>query len=358
MRYYQNGLWLLLCLGLFASCVKDKPNPNNNDHTTTDDRKIFIANEGVFGNGNASLSYINTVKDSIVNNVYTSVNNTSLGDVLQSLTVWKDKLYLVVNNSNKIVIVHKKTLVKQGEISVSQPRYLQVVNDHKAYITSMYGARIYLLDPSSDVITDTIHTSNKNNEGITLLQNKIYVCPWDTACNYIYEIDPAVAGINRQITIGGYAPTQVLADKNQKLWVIAGNPTYGKQASITQVDPVSGAILKTIPFGNGADLIKPAFNPTKDTLYFIGVDYQGNANAYNGIYRIPITATQAPVQAFIPAQQLQYFWALGIDPATGLIYVGDPKGFIQKGSVLVCRPDGTMVRQYLSELGPACFHFE
>lgn len=361
MKCFSRTSWLLfsgICL-LWAACVKDKPDPGHNGHTITDDRKIFIANEGVFGNGNASLSYINTVTDSIVNNIYaTANNNVPMGDVLQSLTVWNDQLYLVVNNSNKIIITDKKTFVKKGEISVTQPRYLKIIDQNKAYITSMYGSRIYVFNPSTNQITDTIHTTNRHNEGITTLNNKVYVCPWDTACNYIYEIDPSGTGISRQISIGGYAPTQVLADKNQKLWVIAGNHTYGKQATITQIDPVTGNTLKTISFGGDADLIKPAFNPAKDTLYFIGVNYQGSANSYNGIYRMPISATQAPAQAFIPAQQLQYFWALGIDPATGLIYVGDPKGFIQKGSVLVYRQDGTLVKQFLAELGPGYFYFE
>lgn len=359
MIQHLKGLLLFCCcITLFTACVKDKPNPGNNGNPTTDDRKILIANEGVFGNGNASLSYINTVTDSIINNVYSAANNTPLGDVLQSLAVWDNKLYLVVNNSNKIVIVDKKTFVKQGEISVNQPRYIQFVDQHKAYITSMYGRRIFVLNPTTNQITDTITTTNKNNEGITMLNNKVYVCPWDTGINFIYEIDPATNAISRQITTGGYAPAQVLIDKNQKLWVLGGNHTYNKTATLTQLDPVSGSIIKTITFSNDADLIKPVFNPGRDTLYFIGVDYQGTANTYNGIYRMPITATQAPTQAFIAAQQLQYFWALGIDPATGLIYVGDPKGFIQKGSVLVYRPDGTPVKQFLAELGPGYFYFE
>jgi len=359
MSQYFKGLILFCCsIALFTACVKDKPNPGNNGNPATEDRKILIANEGVFGNGNASLSYINTVTDSIINNVYTAANNVPLGDVLQSLSVWNGKLYLVVNNSNKIVIVDKKTFVKQGEISVNQPRYIQFVDQHKAYITSMYGRRIFVLNPTTNQITDTIATTNKNNEGITLLNNKVYVCPWDTGSNFIHEIDPSANVISRQINIGGYAPTQVLVDKNQKLWVLAGNHTYNKPSTLTQLDPVSGSIIKTISFGSDADLIKPAFNATRDTIYFIGVNYQGTANAYNGIYRIPITATQAPTQAFIAAQQLQYFWALGIDPVTGLIYVGDPKGFIQKGSVLVYRPDGTPVKQFLAELGPGYFYFE
>ncbi|RQO30889.1 hypothetical protein DBR32_09245 [Taibaiella sp. KBW10] len=357
---YSKGFWLviLLCSTVFFSCVKDKPNPGDKGQITTE-RKIVIANEGVFGNGNASLSYIDVSKHSIVNNVYSNQNNGSLlGDVFQSMTVVGDKLYLIINNSNKIVVVDKNTFTKQTEISIPQPRYMQVAGNNRAYVTNMYGNKIYIVDLAANTVSGAISTTNKNNEGIIALNNKIYVCPWDTACNFIYEIDPASNSITNRIPIGGYAPTQVLTDKNNMLWVVAGNPLYHKPATITQINPANNSILKTISFGADAELIKPAFNPTKDTLYFIGVDYQGRVNSYNGIYRMPITATQAPTQAFIAAQNLQYFWGLGIDPLSGKIYIGDPKGFTQKGSVLVYNPDGSLVDQYLAELGPGYFYFE
>lgn len=354
-----SGLLILCCSIFFFACVKDKPQPGNNGQTDTTARKILIANEGVFGNGNASLSYIDVAKSTIVNNVYSNENNGALlGDVFQSMALVGDQLYLLINNSNKIVIVNRRTFKKQGEIGIPQPRYMQVIGNNKAYVTNMYGNKIYILDLGTNSISGTISTTNKNNEGILALNNKVYVCPWDTACNFIYEIDPASNSISHQVSIGGYAPTQVLADKNNMLWVIAGNPVFNKPASITQINPANNSIIKTISFPANADLIKPVFNPTRDTLYFIGVDYQGRTNSYNGVYRMPITATQAPVQPFVAAQNLQYFWGLGIDPQTGKIYIGDPKGFIQKGSVLVYRPDGSLQEQYLAELGPGYFYFE
>ncbi len=65
-----------------------------------------------------------------------------------------------------------------------------------------------------------------------------------------------------------------------------------------------------------------------------------------------------PAQPFIAAKQLQYFWALGIDPATGNIYVGDPRGFIQKGTAYIYRPDGTPVNSFNVGLGPGHFYFD
>ena len=71
-----------------------------------------------------------------------------------------------------------------------------------------------------------------------------------------------------------------------------------------------------------------------------------------------INAANLPTQPFIPSQSFQYFWALGIDERTGNIFVGDPKGFVQKGSVSVYQPDGTLVKTFKTGVGPGHFYFE
>lgn len=99
------------------------------------------------------------------------------------------------------------------------------------------------------------------------------------------------------------------------------------------------------------------FNPTKDTLYFIEVNYSGGQQN-NGIYRMGIHDATLPSQAFIQAQNLQYFWALGISSKSGNIYVGDPKGFTQKGTVLVYNASGSLTHQFAVGLGPGHFYFD
>ena len=65
-----------------------------------------------------------------------------------------------------------------------------------------------------------------------------------------------------------------------------------------------------------------------------------------------------PAQPFVAAKQYQYFWALGVDPVTGNIYVGDPKGFVQKGSVYIYQQDATLIKTFSVGLGPGHFYFD
>jgi hypothetical protein len=116
-------------------------------------------------------------------------------------------------------------------------------------------------------------------------------------------------------------------------------------------------IVKSFVFAADVEVIKPCFNPAKDSLYFIEVNYSGTT-VNNGIYCISIDAATLPLIPFIGCQANQYFWALGIDSNSGLIYVGDPKGFVQKSNVSVYTPQGIMLHQYTVGIGISSFYFD
>jgi hypothetical protein len=99
------------------------------------------------------------------------------------------------------------------------------------------------------------------------------------------------------------------------------------------------------------------FNPSRDTLYFIDADFSGGQQN-NGVYRMGIHEAALPSIAFVPAQALQYYWALGIDPGSGYIYVGDPQGFSTgKGSVMVYNQAGVLQHKFNVGVGPGHFCF-
>lgn len=355
----KRAALVLLCFNflLLSACVKDKPQPQNTEISNSSGRKIWVANEGSLGNGNASLSFILPDKDSIYNNIFEGKNNQSLGDVFESMLLVGNRLFMAINNSDKIQIIDKDNFTSLGTISVQKPRYMVVVDSHKMYVSSLFYADINIVDPTTLQVTGSIQTDYPNTEGLLVFNQKVYACNWDTACNYLYEINPENNQIVKRIFIAGYAPQQVLADKEGKLWVLAGNTEKGKPATLTRIDPVSGSILQSFHFPAAADVMKPCWNAGKDTLYFLEVNYNGGTSN-NGVFRMDIHAQTLPANPLVQAKSLQYFWALGVDSTTGKIYVGDPKGFIQRGSVLVYDNNGNLLQTYAAELGPGFFLFE
>jgi DNA-binding beta-propeller fold protein YncE len=354
-RESYKALIVALCCMLVA-CVKDKPQPPGGAAPGAS-RSVYVVCEGNFGNGDATLYLFDPVKDSVYGDLYKSANSQPLGDVFQSMTRIGGQFFLCINSSDKVVVTDTGSRKLIATIPIPKPRYILPISATKAYVSTLYSNKVYIINPETHAITGSIELPNLNPEGMCLYNNSAIICTWDTACHVIFKIDAGTDKIMQTIKIPGYAPQAALMDKEQMLWILAGNQAKGKPATWTRIDPSSGEILAVYNFPGNADALKPVFNNTKDTVYFIEVNYYGGISN-NGIYRMGIHDASLPEQAFVPAKQYQYFWALGIDPVTGYIYAGDPKGFIQKGSVYIFRQDGVKTDSFNVGVGPGHFYFE
>lgn len=352
-REYCKILILIFACWL-ASCKKDKPDDHPIPAPTPGN--VFVVCEGSYGTGNASLYSISAARDTAYGDLYKSANGQAIGDVFQSIQAIGDKFFLCINNSDKVLVLNKSDLKLIAAINVPKPRYILPVSAEKAYVSSIYHNKVYVINPQTSSLTDSITLPYQNTEGMCLYNGTAFICTWDTACNTLYKINTATNELLQSIKIGGYAPQSALLDKEQMLWVLAGNKTKGKAATLTRIDPFTGDVLTIYHFPSDADPLKPVFNLTKDTLYYIEVNYTGGT-VNNGIYRIGIHEAGLPTVPFIPAAQYQYFWALGIDPASGNIYVGDPTGFTQKGKVIIYQQNGSLIRSFDVGLGPGSFCF-
>ncbi len=349
-----KALIALCCL--LVACQKDKPAAPATT-VPVGGYNVYVVCEGNFGLGEASLYDYQPLKDSVYGDLYKSINNQPLGDVFQSMVRIGNRFFLCINNSDKIVVLNVPGLKLAGTIDIPKPRYILPVSATKAYVSSEYDKKVYIINPQTLQVTGTILLPHLNTEGMCLYYNDAFICTWDTASNQVYRVNTNTDQVTQSITVGGYAPQEVLLDKEQMLWVLSGDSYAGKSCVLTRLDPSTGETLAVYHFPAAANAVRPAFNVTKDTLYFIEAN-QDNGTANNGIYRMGIHDESLPAQAFVPAAQLQYFWALGIDPATGNIYVGDPKGFVQKGSIYIFRPDGTGVDTFSVGIGPGHFYFD
>jgi YVTN family beta-propeller protein len=350
--------YLAFIIVLLASCKKDKPGPTENAPPTNPaTQNVYIICEGSFGNGNSWLSLYRPEVDSVYNNVYGIANDEDLGDVFQSMTLIGENYFLCVNNSDKIVVINRDNWMRVGTIPVQKPRYIQEVSATKAYVTSLYSNKITIINPQTMQVTGTINMPGNNPEGILKMNNTVYVALWDTAVNQLYQINTTDDHVTPVQYLEGRAPKEIVADKQGMLWVLAGNIQQGKKASLTRIDAVNFQPMGGFVFPPNADPLRLNINAAGNKLYFLGVNYSGG-EAFNGVYTMRITDTALPAQPIIQAQPLQYFWALGIDPYTEDIYVGDPKGFTQKGTVYIYNSEGEVKKNFNCGVGPGHFLFE
>lgn len=353
----KNQSILILFLTFFvvfsSSCKKDEhPEP---EIPSSSGRKVYISNEGALQYGNASISMYNIDKDSVYNDLYTQVNQKPLGDVAMAIYSDETQLYVIVNNSNKVVVLDKFTFKEKGSVSIFQPRNLEFYAPKKAYISSMYQPKVSVVDfESFQVIKEIAVDFQRGTEGLLFHNNAMYVCNWDTTCNYIYKINTNTHEISDRITVSGYAPQYVLKDQMGMIWVLSGNYQFNKPSVLTQLSH-TGEIFRTIPLPTHLDVLKPTMDPYGEIIYVIGIDYTTNTS---GIYKYECSNNSFPTQPFIASHPMQFFFTVAIDPKTLQIYVADSKGFNQLGDVHIYQWDGTHTKSFSCGIAPSFFAFD
>lgn len=355
----QRNLYTVVVVSVLiflAACKKDKPDPGTQKLPPVSVAKVLLVCEGSLGNGNASLGVYDLATDSVYADVYAAANGRSLGDVFQSVCGIGNQYWLAVNNSDQIQIVDTGSFRTTATIAVSKPRYILPLSAGKGIVGELFRNKLGVLDFQSRSLTRELSLPRRNAEGLLKKGAYIWTACWDETCNQIYLLDTAVTTVVDSIALPRYAPHTLAEDKNGNVWVLSGNVYKGAPASLLCFD-ASRKMVRSFLFPDQVDPIKLCLNNSRDTLYFLEVNYDGGTDR-NGVFRMGITQTSLPEQPFIACQPNQYFWALGVHPHTGEIFVGDPKGFVQKSSVSLYGPDGAVHKRFNCGVGISSFYFK
>ena len=168
-----NFLIIILSAGLLMSCQNDSINPNI--PIGLYDNGYFVTNEGNFGTGNGSVSFIDE-SGLVSNNVFEQTNSFSLGDVVQSMQIINDNAYIVVNNSSKIEVANIDSMTYIATINgLTSPRYILQVSQEKAYVSDWGIGGLHVIDLNTNSTISTINTG-QGPEKMLLKGNKAYVC--------------------------------------------------------------------------------------------------------------------------------------------------------------------------------------
>ncbi len=319
---------------------------------------IFIVNEGNFGNGTGSLSYYDPENKKVSNNVFQNVNGRSLGDVGQSMQVYGDKAFIVVNNSRKIEVIDKTSYQSLGTITgFVSPRYIHVLDESKAYVTDLYDTDISIVNPESYAVTATISVNNNNTaftqhttEQIIAYGQYLFINCWSYD-NTILVVDTQTDLLVDSITVRKQ-PASMVLDKNNKLWVLTDGgyqgSSYGHEyPAIIKIDADTRTIENTFLFSSLDDTPGDlSLSSNKDTLIYLNGD----------VYKMSVDAGALPTDVFIDAGN-KLFYSLAVNPYNSDIYVSDAVDYSQNGMVYRYNSEGLLVDSFEAGIIPTFFYF-
>lgn len=349
----RNLLYVVLILSLMStSCMKWDYGDDMEDFDASG-AGLFITNEGNFQYGNATLSYYDPSTNTVQNEVFFRANGMKLGDTAQSMCVYGDKGWIVVNNSHVIFAIDLNTFKEVGRIeNLPSPRYIHFVNDEKAYVTQIWDNRIFVVNPKTYSITGQIKVPGMAMESGSTEQmvqyGKYVFCNCWSYQNRIIKIDTEIDRVVGELTVG-IQPTSLVIDKYDRMWTVTdggyeGSP-YGYEApALFCIDAATFKIEKQFKFRLNDTPSEIQLNGTRDTLYWINRD----------IWRMDVTAERIPVRPFLEYRDTKYY-GLTVNPANSEVYVADAIDYQQQGIIYRYTPQGQMVDEFYVGITPGAF---
>lgn len=324
---------LTLPLLLFA-CSKDK---TLTEQVNLSNPGLIIINEGNYTYGNASITFFDLVNYHTVNNAFAKINNIMLGDVAQSAFVSDSYIYIIVNNSGKIIKADLSTLKQSSTLTnLVSPRYAALISPDQAIITDLYSPFLTVIDLNNMAITNKIYLGH-STEQIIVDNNYIYTISWYND-SMLFKIDAQNLEIIDSLSLT-YQPNSLAIDKNQNLWVLSDGGLWNGadtmvNACLTQIDTRNLAILQQLVFKDNS--LSPShlvINTNKDTLYFLISSWIATDNPEFGVYRMSINDS-LPSGPWIK-QENHTFYSLSYIAEKNWIAISDAKDFTTNGQVLV-----------------------
>jgi hypothetical protein len=245
-------LHYLALVALLFSCEKEEPNESI---TSGFENGILVLNEGLFQQNNASLSRIDLESNTVTNSLFLQLNERPLGDTGNDMLLYGNKIYIVVNASSTIEVLHKSTLksIKQIKMQVNgqgqEPRALTSYQG-KIYISSFDGF-VNVLDTSSLSITDRIEVG-PNPEGIDVYNGKLYVSNsgglnFPNVDSTVYAIDLASNEVIDTFVVGNN-PGELLSDNTGDIYVVKrGDYSINDPSVLVRISSIGSVVNSGIP---------------------------------------------------------------------------------------------------------------
>jgi len=313
---------------LIAGCSKnDTPAPNNTAAKPLNNG-LYVLNEGNSNNA-TELTYYDSITNTATTDIYKNVNGTQLGEYGNDILIYGSKLYIVMNGSNNVTAIDKRTTKLTKQIFATdgaswQPRYAIPYNGK--ILVSAWDGTLSVIDTASLNITNTI-TIGSNLEQMGISGNMLYVAI-SGGLNYpnydstVSVIDLTTMTQTKKIKVG-LNPNKIAINSEGNIFVL----TYGNYGTVSpKIYEINGS-TQTLVDSSSALANADKMIIYKDVIYLDGTGSQSvltlNSNNIEGNLSNFIT----------DGTTLTNPYGISIDAANNYVYVTDAIDFKSPGKV-------------------------
>ena len=323
---------------------------------------MYLLNEGNMGSNKSTLDYLD-LSDSTVHyyrNIYSQRNPStvmSLGDVGNDCRIYGQRLWLVINCSNKVEVARADSAIRIGKVDIPNCRYV-TFKDRYAYVSSYVGTEyassdsplgsVYKVDTLSLQKVDSCSVGYQPEE-MAIIGNQLYVANsggYQGMTGQGYESTVSVIDLTsmREVHKIEVAPNlhHLKVDKYNQLWVTARGNYMDETSSIWWLTPDEKGQMKV---GGKLDQAVSDLCIVGDSLYFYGSQWSEVSMRNTITYGIINVKTHQVVSTSLSAapeiSKIRMPYGIIVNPIHRDFYLMDAKDYVSSGELLHFKADGT-----------------
>ena len=349
----------MAALTTIVGCRHDEPvrppeEEQHGDSLHNDIAGFYLLNEGNMGSNKATLDYYDYATATYRRNIYAEANPNvakELGDVGNDLQIYGNRLYAVINCSNKVEVMNEHTYERIGQVDIPNCRYI-TFDGGFAYVTS-YAGPVSLADSLAQIgyvariDTATLQITGICNVGyqpdeLTVANGKLYVANSGGYMNPGYDYTVSVIDIATFTEIKRIPVAinlhRVRKDNHNQLWVSSRGDYFAIPSRLYCIDLATETVVDSV-LSAVSDL-----DIVGDSLYLYGQEFSYITMQDEVTFGIVNTCTRKMITAnFITdgtESELQKPYCLKINPLTREILLSDAKDYVTPGALHCYSPEG------------------
>ena len=357
------------------SCKKDhQPLPSEKEEVEDADpdasiKGFYLLNEGNMNMNKASLDYMDLQAGEYHRNIYHEINpeiTKGLGDVGNDMAVYGSKLYIIVNNSNKVEVLDKYTAKRIGQIDVINCRYITFGNG-RAYVSAYLGSvgdpnapngMVAEIDTASLEITRRVEVGRQPEE-LAIVGERLYVANSGGYSPPNYESTISVIDLEsfEEVKRIEVAPNlhRLKADSYGDLYVTSRGDYYEIPSKVYVIDTSTESVKKEFEIAASQLLIDD------DIAYIYSTEWSYITGENEiGYHMLDVKNEELLDRSFITdgtEQEITLPYGIAVNSETKDVYVTDAKDYVSPGTIYCFDKDGKLKWSTTTGDIPAHFAF-